>query len=64
MEKDTTKQFTVTIGELDYLDLQAWAYCHGKTPAEYASQILSARIEANQETIKQLIRRGDNKKTG
>jgi succinate dehydrogenase flavin-adding protein (antitoxin of CptAB toxin-antitoxin module) len=57
MEKDTTKQFTIVLGEKDYLDLTHWAYSHGKTPAEYASQILSARIEANQETIEKLRQR-------
>jgi hypothetical protein len=57
IDKDKTRQFTVTLGECDYRDLQLWAFAHGKTPAEYASQILAARIETNQETILKLIRR-------
>lgn len=54
IEKDETKQFTITLGIKNYEDLKDWAHCHGKTVAEYASQILAARIEANQETIERL----------
>lgn len=59
IEKDISKQFTITIGQKDYEDLTDWAYAHGKTPAEYAAQILSARIEANILVIQQLRERNN-----
>lgn len=57
IDKDETKQFTITLGLKDYEDLKDWAHSHGKTVAEYASQILAVRIEANQNVINDMRNR-------
>lgn len=57
IEKDETKQFSITLGMKDYNDLKDWSHAHGKTVAEFASQILANRVEANQSVIEQLRRR-------
>ena len=63
IDKDDTKQFTVTMGQQDYEDLRDWAHAHGRTVAEFAAQILDNRIEANITVIEQLRNRA-NKDTG
>lgn len=63
IEKDDTKQFTVTMGQQDYDDLRDWAHAHGRTVAEFAAQILANRLEENMIIIGQLRNRA-NKDTG
>jgi hypothetical protein len=43
----TNKQFNVTLSAFEYYLLRKWAKNHNKPTAQYAAQIISARLEAN-----------------
>jgi hypothetical protein len=52
------KQLKFTISPRNLKLLEKWANFHGKTPGEYAGQIISSRLEANIDTILKLDEAG------
>lgn len=44
----------ITLSKEIFAILDFWSWLHGKTPAAYAAQIVSARVEANMDTIREL----------
>ena len=50
-----TARTHISLSEANYKMLRLWAYWHGKSPANYAAQIVAARIEANLPTIQALV---------
>ena len=48
-------KITIQLSEFDLRMLILWAKLHGRTKALYASQIISARTEANFDLIKKLV---------
>ena len=52
---DENVRLNITLSNHVYRQLKNWAAYHGKPPTTYAGQIVSARIEANLDTIAKLI---------
>jgi hypothetical protein len=52
---DENVRVAVTLSKYVYRRLKLWSLIHGKAPASYAAQIISARIEANFDTINRQI---------
>ncbi len=52
------KQLRFTISPRNLKLLEKWAGFHGKTPGEFAGQIIASRLEANIETILKLDEAG------
>jgi hypothetical protein len=52
---DDIHRITIQISDAEMKKLKLWARWHGKPKASYAGQIVSARIEANVDTINRLI---------
>jgi hypothetical protein len=52
---DENVRVAITLSSYDYKRLKLWALVHGRSPATYAAQIVSARIEANFDTINKLL---------
>lgn len=48
-------RITIQLSEAEMKKLKLWAKWHGKPKATYAGQIISARLEANVETINKLV---------
>jgi len=48
------RQIKSTISPRNYKLLQKWANFHGKTPGEFAGQIIASRLEANVDLILRL----------
>ena len=47
-------RLTISISPTDLKLLQKWGAFHGKSPAEFAAQVVASRIEANIELITRL----------
>jgi len=52
------KQLRFTISPRNLKLLEKWAGFHGKTPGEFAGQIIASRLEADIETILKLDEAG------
>ncbi len=52
------KQLKFTISPRNYKLLEKWAGFHGKTPGEYAGQIIASRLESNIDLILRLDETG------
>lgn len=50
-----SKSVKITLSDDEYRLLVLWARWHNRTPANYAGQVVAARIEANIKTIQELI---------
>lgn len=50
-------RITIQISESEMKVLKLWSKWHGKPKATYASQIISARLEANVDTVDNLVAR-------
>lgn len=48
-------RITIQLSEAEMKKLKLWAKWHGKPKASYAGQIVSARLEANVDTINKLV---------
>ena len=54
MMASENKQLRFTISPRNLKLLEKWAGFHGKTPAEFAGQIIASRIESNMDLIMKL----------
>lgn len=53
--EDKTVRIQITLSKEVWKRLKLWGAFHGKAPTTFAAQIVSSRVEANIDTINQLV---------